>query len=117
MAPSVERSLTASTPSKSSSESRSSTSSRVERKVQGSPAGDVESRSAGEDVAAAEDSTESTGRKGNEGDDLPRLSVSDQSEHVSIVDSEGTPLIVLPTNCSFYLGWSKVTHNLIQEYM
>ena len=25
--------------------------------------------------------------------------------------------MVLPTNCLFYLGWSKVTHQLIQEYV
>lgn len=36
---------------------------------------------------------------------------------MSIADSEGTPPIVLPTNCLFYLGLSKVTHQLIQEYV
>jgi hypothetical protein len=89
----------------------------VEQKVQGSPVGDIKSRSAGEDVAAMEDSTGSTGRKGKEGDDLPRLSVFDQSDYVSIVDSEGTPPIVLLANCLFYLGRSKVTHNLIPDYV
>lgn len=54
---------------------------------------------------------------GNEGDDLPLPSAFGQSERVLVVDSKGTPPIVLPTNCSFYLGRSKVTHNLIQEYV
>lgn len=58
-----------------------------------------------------------TGQKGNEEDEPSCSSVSTQSEHVSIVDSKDTPLIVLPTNCLFYLGRSKVTHNVIQEYV
>lgn len=71
----------------------------------------------GDEATVREDSTGSTGQKDGEGDGLPRPSVSGQSEHVLVFDSEGTALIVLPTNCLFYLGRSKVTHNLIQEYV
>jgi len=32
-------------------------------------------------------------------------------------DSKGVPPVVLPSNCYFYLGRSKVTHMLILEYV
>lgn len=64
-----------------------------------------------------EDSTRSTGRKGNEQNDPPHASTSGQSEDVSVAVSEEVPLKPLPSNCSFYLGRSKVTHMLIQEYV
>lgn len=116
MAPSVESSSSASSSSDSSSGSGSSSDSLVERNVQGSLACDVENRSLERGSGEKEDSIGSTGRKGNKQNDPPHASTSGQSEDVSIAVSE-VPLKPLPSNCSFYLGRSKVTHMLIQEYM
>ena len=91
MAPLVESSSSVSSPSESTSRSDSSSSrSWVELPGRGPLIWDAKNRSMEQDDCEREDSTVSTGQKGEEGEELSRPSISSQSEHVSIANSKGT---------------------------